>query len=179
MPSSTSFSSPPVSRRTRPSGGRCSTSCSALSAMRAVRSSRSSRTASTQWLTRCSTRRSSLGIGSSTAAAASSAGGSRDPPSGAGRNPMTIVLEVDRPLLLDGGTGRELLKRGVPILTEIWSATALYLAPEIVKSVHADFIRAGADIITTNTYGIARERLAREGVEDRYGELNRAAGEIA
>ena len=64
---------------------------------------------------------------------ASSAGGSRDPPSGAGRNPMTIVLEVDRPLLLDGGTGRELLKRGVPILTEIWSATALYLAPEIVQ----------------------------------------------
>ena len=40
---------------------------------------------------------------------------------------MTAVLEVDRPLLLDGGTGRELLKRGVPILTEIWSATALYL----------------------------------------------------
>jgi len=92
---------------------------------------------------------------------------------------MTAVLGVDRPLLLDGGTGRELLKRGVPILTEIWSATALYLAPEIVKELHADFIRAGADIITTNTYGIARERLAREGVEDRYGELNRAAGEIA
>jgi len=92
---------------------------------------------------------------------------------------MSPVLGVDRPLLLDGGTGRELLKRGVPILTEIWSATALYLAPEIVKELHADFIRAGADIITTNTYGIARERLAREGVEDRYGELNRAAGEIA
>jgi S-methylmethionine-dependent homocysteine/selenocysteine methylase len=92
---------------------------------------------------------------------------------------MTIVLEVDRPLLLDGGTGRELLKRGVPILTEIWSATALYLAPEIVKSVHADFIRAGADIITTNTYGVIRHELAREGIEDRFAELNTLACQLA
>jgi S-methylmethionine-dependent homocysteine/selenocysteine methylase len=89
------------------------------------------------------------------------------------------LLEASRPLLLDGGTGRELLKRGVPILTEIWSATALFLAREKVQDVHADFIRAGADIITTNTYGIARERLARDGIEERYAELNRTAGEIA
>ena len=69
---------------------------------------------------------------------------------------MGTKFDFDRPLLLDGGTGRELLKRGVPILTEIWSATALYLAPQIVREVHDDFIAAGADIITTNTYGIAR-----------------------
>ena len=89
---------------------------------------------------------------------------------------MTVVLELDRPLLLDGGTGRELLKRGVPILTEIWSATALLSCARDRPEVHADFIRAGADIITTNTYGIARERLAREGIEDRYRELNHARG---
>ncbi len=78
-----------------------------------------------------------------------------------------------------GGTGRELLKRGVPILTGIWSATALYLAPDIVRQVHDDFIVAGADIITTNTYGIGRERMAREGIEERYAELNQIAGRIA
>lgn len=92
---------------------------------------------------------------------------------------MPAAFDFDRPLLLDGGTGRELLKRGVPILTEIWSATALFLAPDIVRQVHADFIDAGADIITTNTYGIARERMAREGIESRYAELNQLAGEIA
>ncbi len=64
---------------------------------------------------------------------------------------MSKAFDFDRPLLLDGGSGRELLKRGVPILTEIWSATALYLAPDIVRQVHADFIAAGADVITTNT----------------------------
>jgi S-methylmethionine-dependent homocysteine/selenocysteine methylase len=88
-------------------------------------------------------------------------------------------FDFNRPLLLDGGTGRELLKRGVPILTEIWSATALTLAPQIVRQVHDDFIAAGADIITTNTYGISRERMAREGLEDRTLEFSRIAGRIA
>jgi S-methylmethionine-dependent homocysteine/selenocysteine methylase len=92
---------------------------------------------------------------------------------------MNSAFDFDRPLLLDGGTGRELLKRGVPILTEIWSATALDLAPDIVRQVHADFIEAGADIITTNTYGISRERVAREGIEHRYAELNQIAGRLA
>lgn len=92
---------------------------------------------------------------------------------------MSKPFDFDRPLLLDGGTGRELLKRGVPILTEIWSATALELAPDIVRQVHADFIAAGADIITTNTYGIGRERMAREGIEHRYAEYNQIAGRLA
>jgi S-methylmethionine-dependent homocysteine/selenocysteine methylase len=92
---------------------------------------------------------------------------------------MPDPFDFDRPLLLDGGTGRELLKRGVPILTEIWSATALDLAPDIVRAVHADFIDAGADIITTNTYGLARERVARLGIEQRYAELNQIAGRLA
>src|SRR5471032_872335 len=92
---------------------------------------------------------------------------------------MPDTFDFDRPLLLDGGTGRELLKRGVPILTEIWSATALILAPQIVRQVHDDFIAAGADIITTNSYGISRERMAREGLEDRTLEFSRIVGRIA
>lgn len=92
---------------------------------------------------------------------------------------MSKGFDFNRPLLLDGGTGRELLKRGVPILTEIWSATALTLAPEIVRQVHDDFIAAGADIITTNTYGISRERMARADIEGRTTELSQIAGRIA
>jgi len=92
---------------------------------------------------------------------------------------MPDTFDFDRPLLLDGGTGRELLKRGVPILTEIWSATALDLTPDTVRAVHADFIDAGTDIITTNTYGLSRERVARAGIEHRYTELNQIAGRLA
>jgi S-methylmethionine-dependent homocysteine/selenocysteine methylase len=82
-------------------------------------------------------------------------------------------------VLLDGGMGRELRFRGVEILSTIWSAHALLVAPEVVRAVHDDYIAAGAQVITTNTYGIIRHELAREGVEHRLHELNELAGQLA
>jgi len=52
-------------------------------------------------------------------------------------------------------------------------------APDTVRTVHEDYIRAGADIITTNTYGLIREDLAKAGLEDRYADLNTIAGRLA
>ncbi len=75
--------------------------------------------------------------------------------------------------------GRELRMRGVEIPDTIWSANALIVAPEVVVSVHQDNIAAGADIITTNTYGIIRRDLAREGIEDRFRQLNEQACQLA
>jgi S-methylmethionine-dependent homocysteine/selenocysteine methylase len=75
--------------------------------------------------------------------------------------------------------GRELRFRGVEILDTIWSANGLLVAPEVVRQIHLDFIAAGADIITTNTYGIIRANLAKEGLEDRFVELNRLACRLA
>lgn len=83
------------------------------------------------------------------------------------------------PWLLDGGMGRELRVRGVEILETIWSATALVVAPEVVRQIHADYIAAGADVITTNTYGVIRADLALEGLEDRFAELNTLACRLA
>ncbi|MGE3969142.1 MAG: homocysteine S-methyltransferase family protein [Dongiaceae bacterium] len=85
----------------------------------------------------------------------------------------------DRTVLLDGGMGRELRHRGVPILDTIWSANALLVAPEVVRDVHRDYLESGAEIITTNTYGVIRKELAKEGVEHRFAELNRLAGALA
>jgi S-methylmethionine-dependent homocysteine/selenocysteine methylase len=85
----------------------------------------------------------------------------------------------DRPILLDGGMGRELRYRGVDVLTSIWSANGLISAPDIVRQIHQDYISAGADIITTNTYGIVRSSLAKEGLEDRFEELNVVACNLA
>ncbi len=92
---------------------------------------------------------------------------------------MAERFDVDRPLLLDGGMGRELRRRGVPILDTIWSANGLIVAPDVVREVHLDYIRAGADVITVNSYGVIRDDLAKEGIEDRFGELNRLAGKLA
>ena len=81
--------------------------------------------------------------------------------------------------LLDGGMGRELRRRGVPIPDTIWSANALLVAPEVVRAVHDDFIAAGADVITANTYGIVPQALAREGLAERFEDLTREACAIA
>lgn len=92
---------------------------------------------------------------------------------------MSIPFDFNRPLLLDGGNGRELLKRRIPILTHVWASAALYLAPEAVRQVHLDFIKAGADVITTNTYGLVRSKLEQEKVDYTFEELNLIAARLA
>jgi len=83
------------------------------------------------------------------------------------------------PILLDGGMGRELRFRGVELPATLWSAHALLAAPDVVRDIHLDYVRAGADIITTNTYGIVPRELAREGISDRYDVMNRLACTLA
>ena len=84
-----------------------------------------------------------------------------------------------RTILLDGGMGRELRFRGIDVMTSIWSARALIDAPQVVREVHSDFITAGADIITINSYGIIKSDLAWAGIEDRFKELNLLACNLA
>ena len=88
-------------------------------------------------------------------------------------------LDLPPIVLLDGGMGRELRFRGVEILNTIWAANGLLAAPEIVRQIHIDFIEAGADIITANTYGLIRADLAKEGIEKRFAELNKLACTLA
>jgi hypothetical protein len=89
-------------------------------------------------------------------------------------------LKVNNKLvLLDGGLGRELRFRGVAVPKTIWSAGALMTDPKVVRQIHRDYIAAGADIITTNTYGVIRQELAKEGLEDRFAELNMLACNLA
>ena len=61
---------------------------------------------------------------------------------------------MKRICLLDGGTGRELLRIGAPFEQPEWSARALIEAPHFVTRVHQAFVAAGADVITTNSYAV-------------------------
>ena len=56
--------------------------------------------------------------------------------------------------MLDGGTGRELLRIGAPFGQPEWSARALMQAPQFVTRVHEAFVAAGAEVITTNSYAV-------------------------
>lgn len=87
-------------------------------------------------------------------------------------NPNSITL-------LDAGMGKTLAMQGVEIPPTIWSANALLVAPAIVLAVHRENIEAGAGLITTNSYGVIRSDLAKEGIENKVEELNQLAGELA
>jgi S-methylmethionine-dependent homocysteine/selenocysteine methylase len=82
-------------------------------------------------------------------------------------------------VLLDGGMGQELINRNASAQGVLWSAKALFDAPEAVVAVHEDYIRAGADIITTNSYSCIRNNFEPEGLLERLGEMNRLAAELA
>ncbi|RAS30665.1 MULTISPECIES: homocysteine S-methyltransferase family protein [unclassified Pseudomonas] len=82
-------------------------------------------------------------------------------------------------VVLDGGMGRELQRSGAPFRQPEWSALALSEAPEAVVGVHAAFIAAGAQVITSNSYAvvpfhIGEARFAREGLQ-----LATVAGQLA
>ena len=82
-------------------------------------------------------------------------------------------------LLLDGGLGQELYRRGVARNDVLWSANAMKDHADIVRQVHIDFIRAGANIITINSYCTNPDRLARAGRSDEFQDLNLLACRLA
>ena len=82
-------------------------------------------------------------------------------------------------ILLDGATATELQRRGAPMDSVAWSATALLTHPEVVRRVHRDYIEAGADVVITNTFSTARHVLEPAGMGDRVGELNTLAVRLA
>ena len=69
--------------------------------------------------------------------------------------------------LLDGGMGQELINRGAPRSAELWSAWAMLEDPGLVTAVHLDYVEAGADVITTNSYSTFADRLGPHGLGDR------------
>lgn len=63
-----------------------------------------------------------------------------------------LFAQISKPLILDGATGTEIDRRGIPTTLPLWSAGALETHPDVVRQIHVDYINAGADIITTNTF---------------------------
>ena len=100
---------------------------------------------------------------------------------------MTIVerLRAGERLVLDGGTGSELQRRGVDVLQQVtkqlkaWSAVANLTHADVVQQVHQDYLRVGADIITSNNFWTSPTRLATVGMQDRWPEYATAAVAIA
>src|SRR5688500_17381035 len=81
------------------------------------------------------------------------------------------------PLPGDGAMGTLLMERGIPAgcCFEELSVSA----PELIGTVHRDYIDAGARVIRTNSFGANAVRLAPHGFERRIGEINWSAAQLA
>ena len=90
-------------------------------------------------------------------------------------------LTQPEPLLLDGATGTELTRRGVDTGLPLWSANALLTeeGARVLRQIHSDYLAAGAEIITANTFRTHMRRLVSSGNGQRALELTRRAVDIA
>ncbi len=83
----------------------------------------------------------------------------------------------ERPLLGDGAMGTMLYARGVP-LDACFDVLCVNEA-QLVQSIHAEYISAGADCIETNTFGANRFKLGVHGLGGRVREINRSGARLA
>jgi methionine synthase I (cobalamin-dependent)/5,10-methylenetetrahydrofolate reductase len=82
-----------------------------------------------------------------------------------------------RPLLFDGAMGTLLFSRGIPqraCLDEL-----VLTRPEIVSTIHREYLESGADAIETNSFGANRFRLTVYGLEKAVCDINRRAAQLA
>lgn len=86
-------------------------------------------------------------------------------------NPIQTILETHPIVILDGALATELERRGCDLNDPLWSAKILLEQPDIIRLVHLDYFRAGADCATSASYqatfqGFAGRGLTHAGARD-------------
>ncbi len=87
------------------------------------------------------------------------------------------LLDPERIVVFDGAMGTMLYSRGV-FINQCYDELNVR-QPDLVLAVHREYVKAGVDVLETNTFGANRAKLAQYGLEGQVGELNRAAARIA
>jgi S-methylmethionine-dependent homocysteine/selenocysteine methylase len=88
-------------------------------------------------------------------------------------------LQAGERILIDGGTGTELERRGVPQLNNAWNGGGALSHPDILREVHEDYLTFGAEVIISNTFATHYYALRDAGVENRFEDYNRRSVELA
>lgn len=82
-------------------------------------------------------------------------------------------------IILDGGTGTDIQRRGAPMSGETWCADVNLTHGDIVKEVHLDYMAQGADIVTANTYATSPLNFSHIGRVDDVNKIDAVAVAIA
>lgn len=92
---------------------------------------------------------------------------------------LIAAIRADEQILIDGGTGSECIRRGVPAHHHGWSGAAALSHPEIVTAIHNDYLELGARVITANTFATGANILRDVGQPEAFEPVNRRAVELA
>ena len=87
------------------------------------------------------------------------------------------LLDPQEVIVFDGAMGTQLYAKGV-FINQCYDELNTR-APDLVREVHRAYVKAGAEIIETNTFGASRTKLTSYGLESQVHEINRAAAAIA
>jgi len=81
-------------------------------------------------------------------------------------NPLSAILEKQPFVVLDGAMATELEARGCNLADSLWSAKVLVENPELIREVHLDYFRAGAQVAITASYQATPAGFAARGLDD-------------
>lgn len=91
--------------------------------------------------------------------------------------PQFADIFANRPFLADGAMGTALYARGI-FINRCYDELNLS-DPNLILSVHEEYLQAGAEILESNTFGANRFRLTRHGLGGKVAEINTAGVQIA
>jgi len=90
---------------------------------------------------------------------------------------LARLLDPAEVVMFDGAMGTMLYAKGV-FINQCYDELVLR-APDLVREVHAAYVKAGAEVVETNTFGANRAKLTQYGLEGQVALINRRAAEVA
>src|SRR5262249_26089651 len=98
---------------------------------------------------------------------------------------MSQYLELvrDRILVYDGAMGTQIQERNLS-LSDYWdkegcSEILVLSRPDVIRDIHENYLKVGADVVETNTFGATRIVLGEYDLQDKVAEINKAAVKVA
>lgn len=90
---------------------------------------------------------------------------------------LTRLLDPEQVVMFDGAMGTMLYAKGV-FINQCYDELVLR-SPDLVREVHAAYVKAGAEVVETNTFGANRTKLAQYGLEGQVTAINQRAAQVA